>query len=85
MCVCVCVSLYYLITRYVKDKRKVVSRSSFPCIYLYIRRINQKMHNVLFYIYFHFFPDMFRHLHAILKRAHSNYIKLYRALTPDSY
>jgi hypothetical protein len=38
----------------------------------------------LFYIYFHFFPNMFRHLHAILKGVHSNYIKLYFALTRDS-
>jgi hypothetical protein len=39
----------------------------------------------LFDIYFHFFLDMFRHLHAILNGVNSNYIKLYRALTRDSY
>jgi hypothetical protein len=38
----------------------------------------------LFYIYFHFFPLMFQHLCAILNGVHSNYIKLYRALTCDS-
>jgi hypothetical protein len=37
----------------------------------------------LFYIYFHFFSDMFPLLHAILKGVHSNYIKMYRSLIRD--
>jgi hypothetical protein len=37
----------------------------------------------LFYIYFHFLPNMLQHLHGILKGVHSNCIKPYRALTRD--
>jgi hypothetical protein len=38
----------------------------------------------LFYIYFHFSPDMFRRLRAILKGVHPNYVQVSRALTSDS-
>jgi hypothetical protein len=59
-------------------------RSSLPFIYLYISRINQQMHNVFVLYVFSLFPDVFRHLPAILKGVRSDYIKLYRALTRDS-
>jgi hypothetical protein len=53
--------------------------------YIYILvELTNKCTMFLFHIYFHFFPDMFRHLHAFLKGVHSNYIKVYRALASDS-
>jgi hypothetical protein len=53
--------------------------------YIYILvELTNKCRMFLFYIYFHYFPDMFRYLHAVIKGIHSNYIKLYRALTHDS-
>jgi hypothetical protein len=89
--------LRYLLLMYAfnQTKKPLISRhmfismflhSSFLCIYLYISRINQQMHNVfVLYLYlFSLFPWHVSVSTCHSQAVHSNYIKLYRAMTRDS-
>jgi hypothetical protein len=69
-----------LISKYLYRIHGIICKGKYTDVWV---ELTNKCTIFLFYIYFHFFLDMFRHLHAILKGVHSTYIRLYCALTRD--